>query len=291
MAGLVIRHGSPKWWTSPDIWVASHPSTSTSTHVGNPTAGQTYDVWVEVHNTTAGDLSTPDLPWQLNAVWVIPTAGPIPISSVTSANNLNTTTLGVISGGGKLKVRCMNSWTPVFENGGHECLIAWTNATNISYPLLSDPYLDGSAGPDNNWSIAQHNLGVLAAKSSKRHLIKYAFQVCNGADEERAFVVAARQAPLEEIEALLPSVPGGRAVLDHAGKVERLGIVASADPSAAELEPAPAELTVKIPRRSCRRFTLGGLLLAGNALINVTQSRDQRVVGGLSVLAMAEESR
>jgi hypothetical protein len=34
---------------------------------------------------------------------------------------------------------------------------------------------------------------------------------------------------------------------------------------------------------------LGGVLLTGNALINVTQSRDQRVVGGLSVLAMAEE--
>jgi hypothetical protein len=34
---------------------------------------------------------------------------------------------------------------------------------------------------------------------------------------------------------------------------------------------------------------LGGVLAEGNALINVTQSRDKRVVGGLSVLAMAEE--
>jgi hypothetical protein len=130
---------------------------------------------------------------------------------------------------------------------------------------------------------------VLPVGSNKRHLIKYAFQVCNGADEERGFVVSARQAPLEEIEAFLPSVPGGRAVLDKPGKVERLGIVATADPSAAELERAPAELSVTIARHSCRRFTLGGVLAEGNALINVTQSRDQRVVGGLSVLAMAEE--
>jgi hypothetical protein len=86
-------------------------------------------------------------------------------------------------------------------------------------------------------------------------------------------------------------VPGGRAVLDSPGKVERLGIVASADPSAAELERAPAELSVKIGRQSCRRFTLGGLLPEGNALINVTQRREERVVGGLSVLAMAEEKR
>jgi hypothetical protein len=52
-------------------------------------------------------------------------------------------------------------------------------------------------------------------------------------------------------------------------------------------EQAPAELTVKIPRQSCRRFTLGGLLPEGAALINVTQSRDEEVVGGL---ATAEEN-
>jgi hypothetical protein len=289
MAGLVIRHGSPNWWTSPDIWVASHPSTSTSTHVGNPTAGQTYDVWVEVHNTTGASLSTPELPWLLTAVWAIPTAGPIPLTTLTSANNLNSTSISELAGGASLPIKCANQWTPVFENGGHECLIAWTFASNIAYPFAPD--LDGSAGPGDNWSIAQHNLGVLAAGSMKRHLIRYAFQVCNGADEERSFVVAARQAPLEEIEAFLPSVPGGRAVLDRPGKVERLGVVASADPSIAELDEARAELSVKVAPQSCRRFTLSGILPEGNALINVTQRRDERVVGGLSVLVMAEETR
>jgi hypothetical protein len=34
---------------------------------------------------------------------------------------------------------------------------------------------------------------------------------------------------------------------------------------------------------------LGGSLQEGNALIHVTQSLDERVVGGLSVLVMAEE--
>lgn len=287
MTGLIIRHGSPNWWTSPDIWVASHPSTSTSPHVGNPTAGQTYDVWVQVRNSTGAAISTPLLPWLLSVVWAIPTAGPIPLTSLTSANNLNSTAINEVAAGASVKIRCATQWTPVFENGGHECLIAWTNSSNIPYPV--QPYLDGSAGPGDWYSIAQHNLGVLAAGSSKRHLIRYAFQVCNGADEERDFVVSARQGPLEAIEAFLPSVPGGRAVLDKPGKVERLGIVASADPSAAELEQTRAELTVKIGRQSCRRFTLVGVLPEGNALINVTQSSDQRVVGGLSVLAMAEE--
>ena len=180
----------------------------------------------------------PALPWVLNVVWAIPTAGPIPLSTLPSGDVLNESTLprSYPQRRASVAIKCMNQWTPVFENDGHECLVAWTNASNIAYPV--EPSLDGSAGPGDNWSIAQHNLGVLPVGSSKRHLIKYAFQVCNGADEERGFMVAARQAPLEEIEAFLPGVPGGRAILDKPGKVERPGIVASADPSAAELEQA-----------------------------------------------------
>jgi hypothetical protein len=293
MTGLIIRHGgSPNWWLSPDIWVANPPSTSASPAVANPIAGQTYDVWVRIKNSTGASISGPPpaLAWLLNVVWAIPSAGSIPLSTLPSGDVLNESALlDPIAGGASVAIKCMNQWTPVYENGGHECLVAWTNASNIAYPFA--PSLEGDAGPGDNWSIAQHNLGILAAGSSKRHLIRYAFQVCNGADEERGFVIAARQAPLVEIEAFLPGVPGGRAILDKPGKVERLGIVASADPSAAELEQAPAELTVKIGRQSCRRFTLGGMLPEGNALINVTQSRDERVIGGLSVLAMADERK
>ena len=294
MTGLIIRHGSPNWWTSPDIWVANPPSTSSSPRVGNPIPGQAYDVWVRVTNSTSNSISGPPpaLAWLLNVIWAIPSAGSIPLSTLPAHDVLNESALiDSIPGGASVAIKCMNQWTPVYENDGHECLVAWTYASNTTYPLAGDPNLEGDAGPGVNWSIAQHNLGVLPVGSSKRHLIRYAFQVCNGAEEERDFVVSARQAPLEEIEAFLPGMPGGRAILDSPGKVERLGIVASADPSAAELERAPAELTVKIARRSCRRFTLVGALPEGNALINVTQSRDERVVGGLSVLAMAEEKR
>ena len=286
MSGLVIRHGSPNWWLSPDIWVASNPSTSTSPHVANPVAGQSYDVWVRVKNSTNQTIGSQTLPWNLQAVWAIPTAGPIPLPT-SAANAIDLPTIFGIPAGQSVDFKSLAPWTPVFENGGHECLVAWTNASNIPYP--DQPYLDGDAGPADWYSIAQHNLGVLPVGSNKRHLIRYAFQVCNGADEERGFVVLARQAPLKEIEAFLPGVPGGRAILDKPGKVERLGIVASADPSAEELERAPAELSVKIARRSCRRFTLVGALPEGNALINVTQSRDEKVTGGLSVLAMAED--
>jgi hypothetical protein len=279
--GLIIKHGSPHWWLSPDIWLAMPPSTKTSPAVNNPIAGKTYDVWVRVRNPTNDVLSTPVLLWGLQVIWAYPTAGPIPLPT-SAANNLNSTDLPSISGGQSVEIKCMNQWTP---STGHECIVAWTNASNIAYPMAGDPYLAGDAGPGDNWSIAQHNFSVLPGIRK----IHFAFQVCNGAAEELSYNIAARQAPLQEIEGFLPGVPGGRTVLDRPGKVERLGIVASANPSAAELEQAPAELKLKIAPRSCLRFTLSGTLLEGNALINIIQTQNERVVGGLSVLAMAEE--
>jgi hypothetical protein len=150
--------------------------------------------------------------------------------------------------------------------------------------------LNGDAPDTATYSIAQHNLGVLPVGSQMMWRFRYAFQVCNGADEERAFVVAARQAPLSEIGDFLPGVPDGRHLIDKPGKFGHLGIVASAHPDPAELDAATAVLSsIKIAPRSCRAFTLGGSLEKGNALIHVTQSLDERVVGGLSVLVMAEE--
>jgi hypothetical protein len=286
MTGLIIRNGSPKWWTSPDIWVAA-PGTGGSTPVANPVAGQTYDVWVRVTNSTSAPISTPLLPWLLEVVWAIPFGGSIPLSALPANDTLNSTAIDTVAAGASVEIRCANQWTPIFENGGHECLVAWTYASNIPYP--DQPYLAGDAGPGDNWSIAQHNLSVLPVGPWHMRRFRYSFQICNGGREEHSFVVSARQAPLDEIEAFLPGVPGGRTVLSKPGKVERLGIVASADASAAELERAPAELIVRIAPMSCHKFTLSGVLPEGNALINVTQSLDQKVVGGLSVLAMAEE--
>jgi hypothetical protein len=113
----------------------------------------------------------------------------------------------------------------------------------------------------------------------------------NGGSRSDSLTSSDHRSPLKEIEAFLPGWPGGRTVLDRPGKFERLGIVASPNASDAELERAPAELKVKIAPRSCVPFTLSGVLPEGNALINVTQTRHERVVGGLSVLAMADKQK
>jgi hypothetical protein len=281
---LYIDQPQPNWWLSPAIWVTPVGATNTAAPgVANPIAGQVYDVWVQVQNPYDGPVND----WKLFVCWAIPTAGPIPLPP--NAQFLNNAALGNVAANSVQVVKTATTWQPAYLNGGHECLVAVAYADAIGGPPAS---LNGDAVPDQALSIAQHNLGVLAVGSQIRNgpRIRYAFQVCNGADEEGDFVVTARQAPLEEIAAFLPGVPGGRKVIDRPGKVERLCVAGSAHPDAAEIDAATEVLShVKIARRSCRAFTLGGELHSGNALIHVTQSLGKRVVGGLSVLVMAEE--
>ena len=286
MGLLTIDIGSPDWWLSPDIWVTPHGAAPTSPGV-TPEAGKTYDVQVRVYNNYAEAVTD----WNLFVCWAIPTAGPIPIPP--AAQMLNGTPTGspisMPAGypGYSQIFTATTPWTPVYENGGHECLIAAAFVQAIGF--LAN--LDGSRGPTEDYSVAQRNLSVLPVGHMKKpRRFSYRFQACNGDDEERTFVLTGRQAPLSQIAAVLPDVPGGRAVIDRPGKVEGLGIAASHKCGEAELEGATAVLSsVKIPPGSCHPFTLTGILQTGNALINVTLTHDERVVGGISVLAMADE--
>jgi hypothetical protein len=279
---LLIKHGSPHWWLSQDIWAAipGHPGSS----VPNPIEGTVYDVQVRVWNQSDSVVND----WTLFVCWAIPTLGGIPLIDIQLSQQLNNNGITVAPGGSGVSQRfqAANSWTPSFENHGHECLIALTYWNGIPFPFSS---LDGDAGPNQSWSIAQHNLAVLPIGPHMKKRFQYAFQACNGADQPRRFVVAARQAQLSEIAAFLPGLPGGPKGTDKSGKVERLGIVASPKVDPAELEVASAVLSpVEIAPHSCRPFTLVGSLPEGNALIHVTQTLDEVVVGGLSVLVMAE---
>jgi hypothetical protein len=287
MSGILsIKKGTPHWWLSPDIWVTPVGDPTTPPGVANPIAGKAYNVSVNVHDNYTDPV---DSGWNLFVCWAIPTAGPIPVPTAASGQILNNAAITVpVPAMSLVTLQTAMTWTPTFANGGHECLIAMAyNEQAIGFP--GGP-LNGDAPDTAASSIAQHNLGVLPVGSHMSRRFQYAFQVCNGAGQERGFVVGARQAPLSEIVDFLPGVPGGRTVIDKPGKVEHLGIVASAQPNPAELEAAPAVLpSVKVAPHSCRAFTLSGSLQKGNALIHVTQSLDEWVVGGLSVLVMTEE--
>jgi hypothetical protein len=296
---LTLTKGSPNWYLSPDFWVQPHGTPDSGPPGVTPVAGTTYDVYVRVHNLYS---EATDTGWNLFAEWAIPGVGNLP---VIQANFLNGVVLSGVANGlpigisvpptSHYDVKCATPWVPVYENGGHECLIAVVyHAIDIgSFPVEPGPpgslgSLNGNAagGPEGSWSIAQKNLGVVPGAV---HGFRYPFRAGNIFGTQEGFTVVAEEAPLSGIAAFLSSVPGGETVLQHPGKAEHLGIVHSTTPTAREIEAAQPRLeAVKIPSSGHSEFTLVGRVREGNVLINVTQQLHGRVVGGLSVLVLAQ---
>ncbi len=301
---LLIQQGpSSAWWLSPAIWLTE--AAPPHSIVGSPVAGKTYNVQVQVENPYPEPVSGG---WSLLVFWSVPIVGGFPLaysasppSPLQSDNILN----GQLKGGyweglpitqtvpagsglsspGSVTIQAAESWTPSFENGGHECLIAFAyleQATGLPLTTVqgNDPWTQVS-------TVAQHNLGVLAA-THMRHF-NYPFRVSNALAESHAFDIAAQIAPLSSIASFLPNLPGGRSILDQAGKVEHLGLI-EGDGKSADHHGRSATLAgVHVPHGSHRTLSLVGTLPHGNALVNVTQSLHGHVVGGLSVLLLEEK--
>lgn len=276
--GLIIHQGSP-WWLSPDIWVteAGNPSVI----VANPIAGHNYNVVVRVWNPY--NATWPG--WSLYVCWAIPT--PTPIPRPPTSQELSTPPFGSPISVAPLSNQTFTfNWTPSFQNGGHECLIAVAYGQDIGGPP-STLNGDGSDTAQGELSIAQHNLGVLPAGMMRP--FHYPFRIYNVGGEEREFVVSARQAPLSEIAPFHRGLPGGQKLLEQPGKVEELSISGAAHPDHYETETgAGIASRMTLPPHSGRLLSLSGKLQKGNALVHVTQSFRGRVIGGLSVLVMAE---
>jgi hypothetical protein len=180
MSGILhIGKGlSPHWWLSPDIWVTRVGDPTTFPGVGNPIAGETYNVSVNVHDRYKDPVSKG---WNLFVCWAIPTTGSIAIPP--AAQILNNVPIPVtVPALSLVQLETASKWTPVFVNGGHECLIAMAyNEGAIGFPVSS---LDGNA------TIMHSRLATVrtrrASSSSRRSRRRFptsrlSFLVCRAA--------------------------------------------------------------------------------------------------------------
>ena len=96
--------------------------------------------------------------------------------------------------------------------------------------LPTSTLLDGDATWNQSYFVAQvRQFRVCCRFFRMSHRALYPFEVCNAAGEEREFVVTAWRGAAEADRAVPPRGGGqGRTVMERPGKVERLGIVASA---------------------------------------------------------------
>lgn len=266
MAGLVIDHGSPSWWLSPNVWVVptTTPGEGSPGEIA-PVVNQHYYIVANVRNITNADI--------LNATvyfwWANPSLG---ILTSANAKLIGTSSVSVLAGQTNSTLE-LTPWVPSFVNNGHECIIAAVVTGGGSPPSV----LDGQNDP----TVAQRNLGVVLTGPHGR--FHYPFQVCNPSRVEQTFVVQARQAPIDDAKSFFK---------DHFpehGKLQKHGFLRSSCPDPEEYGDAKPILEgVKLAPFSCTGFTLVGTLEGEPVLLNVTQQVGDRVVGALSVLITSE---
>jgi hypothetical protein len=273
MTGLVIGHGNP-WWLSPNVWVVPFNDFSQpSPGVLHPVVGQQYNCVANVSNTS--QQTFPDA--NVYFYWANPSLGMI---TGVNANPIGSWSGGVDAGQPAVAFEYA-PWTPSFVNNGHECIIANVVAGSVTGPAI----LDGANDP----TVAQRNLGVVQLSPHMRGRFDYAFQVCNAARSERNFTIAAEAVPEAEAARILRSLGREPRKGDRHGAPEQLGLVRSRPAPAAYDTAHPVLEGVRLAPLTCTGFSLVGVLQEGMSLIHVTQTFEGRIVGGLSVLVLAEE--
>jgi hypothetical protein len=98
------------FWESPDVW------TMGSMGINQPVAGEATQVFARVTNLGLSDAIGATIQW----VWANPS---IAISPAT-VNPIGILTGQTIPAQNSLIFQSPTDWTPIFQNGGHECLIA-----------------------------------------------------------------------------------------------------------------------------------------------------------------------
>jgi hypothetical protein len=117
------------WWESPNVYAVNAAGVP-----DQPTAGQPNTVYAWVSNLGASPSSA-----TVSFYWCNPSL------AITSAQLIGAATgvaIGAATAGTTMQafnvlVACPTQWTPVYQNNGHECLIA----------VASDPVLDPAPGP------------------------------------------------------------------------------------------------------------------------------------------------
>jgi hypothetical protein len=244
---LVIDKGNP-WWESPNLWVV--PNTDPGeVYPGalNPEAGQMYYATANVRSTAAAGTGVEN--GRLYFYW----ANPSLAITTTNANLIGSIPVTVPAGQTVKFTDNNDAWTPQPLPGGslHECLVAAVVEGTANPPAT----LDGQNDP----TVAQHNLDLMAMSPHLQGHFAYGFEVFNGDGEnEQTFEIVVQPAPLKQAE-WLARVPGGINILEHEGRLQHFGIATTGRPEPRECEKASPVENVTLPsHRTSRSRRIAG---------------------------------
>jgi len=268
-AQLLVRDGTPYWWDSPDIWAV--PGTDPNGAAGQPIAGDIAYVWARVENTGLDDA----FGVQVRFYWADPST-----QMLFSTINLIGTAYADIPAGATQDVLCLVPWSVVFVNGGHECLVAVAS-------MPGDPPLPDQVDPPAYPNVAQRNLTVFNALKSDFHLM---LAVGGGQREGQRVRLTAEIGDELAKEALATlGVKQARPVAKPQFRVG-LSLKPATEPGGDIGEPV-LDVTVP-PGRSVAVYVTvratGRLGPDEYQLLRVVERQNKRVLGGVSLVGIAE---
>jgi hypothetical protein len=268
---LEIRDGDP-WWLSPDIWAV--PGDDPEGAPGVPIVDRPCFLHARVRNR--GKSSVADA--TVRFYWANPALGPD-----RNTATLVGTSFVSLTPGQDADVLCLTPWSPIFVNGGHECLIAEAFEPSAD-PLPSVP--DFNVPTDRH--VAQRNISVVIA--AQKRLFHMSFEVHNPSRRKRRFTVRAKEGDRGQVERLLPALSPQVKLPKGWGRVTRAGFLRTPCPDEGQIDGAPQQIDGLDASPGQRQgVTLAGRLEGGAALLHVLQEIDGKTVGGLSVLVLAKE--
>ncbi len=265
---LEIRDGDP-WYMSPDIWIV--PGNDPEGAAGMPVAGQSAYMWAHVRNKG----TTPVTNANVRYYWADPSLG----VTRNSAHLIGQSFVSLDGGEGR-DVLCLTPWLPEFVNNGHECVVAEAFHDSVD-PL--PPGADFNVKTDRH--VAQRNLSVALAAMGTSMMMMQMFAI-NPMQEEKTFTVRARQGKLATLKPHRKTL-GDIKIPRRDGKIT-WALTENSCLTEGEFEKVKGKkLEITLPPGTRKPVQLAARVGGAGALIHVEQVEGRRVIGGLSVLALA----
>lgn len=261
---LEIRDGEP-WWMSPDIWTV--PGNDPEGPAGPPVLGQPCYLWALVTNKGTSSVDNA----AVRFYWANPSVG----FDRNTAHFIGMSNVNLLPSE-SAEVLCLAPWIPEHVNGGHECVLAEAFHASLD-PLPALPDFD----VPTDRHVAQRNLNVVQAL---RGFFAFSFTVYNALRTDARFQVKVRQGKLRELEPLRKRLRLEWPKVE--GKLGRAAFVQTRCPTEDALDSHDDRRVeeVSIPGKGSHFTTLIGRIEGGAALVHVAQYRDDRLVGGISML-------
>jgi hypothetical protein len=186
MAEILTMHqkmGTSPVWSNPNLW----PGDKNGNPV-QPVTGRPCYLWAAVANTGNADANV-----TVQFYWGNPSLAMV-YGNMTMVGYGS----GFVSAGGAQNIVCIQPWTPVYVNGGHECLVAICGSLfDPPPPSQSNNIVDA-----NDAQTAQHNVTTVQASSTATQ-VSYRIQLPAAAQSRGAGTVQARRVPVQQFSTQL----------------------------------------------------------------------------------------